>query len=314
MNEKLLSKVKSHFDKKVEILIAKEVGSRAFDLHSSESDHDVYVVFRQPTHRYANVNMYKENLHQVEVMENWEVQGWNIKRFGELAYESNPTIIEFLNSDLTHYSMNDEIEKSFKEFGDYAINNANLIGLYYHYCSLSKKNYEKYILKGWDTQEREISNSEWSEYLGSDYPKPKIINEYSSEDESYLKFGDNRISIKEAENQGLVRQTTTEQTVKRNLFVIRGITCAKWVKNNISVPPLQFPKLLNKQDFIPEDIEKEIWELIELKRKGINNPVGNKFGRYVEDELKYELDNSKYNTGSLEKSRVNELITESIKL
>lgn len=50
------------------------------------------------------IESYIENINEGEIVENWEAQGWNIKKFDNLVYNSNPTALEFLSgSEISYY-------------------------------------------------------------------------------------------------------------------------------------------------------------------------------------------------------------------
>jgi len=298
--------------KDVDILCMNEVGSRAFNLHSDESDHDVYVVFRQPLEEYAQLDTYKQNIREDNLENDWEIQGWNIKRFAELMYKSNPTTMEYITSPLRHYTKNDEFESLIRDFQNYAVENVNPIGLYYHYQSLAKDNYEKYIQDGWEMNKEEIAKSSMGDYLGTMEHDP-VLHEVNGEIE--LSFGRaGTYSIEEAYNRNFVRKTTTERTVKRNLFGIRGICCAKWVKHNKTIPPIDFELLLEKETYLDENVKNQINKLISKKRNNNNENVGVILPEFVESELGTELDNGEYNKGKLDKERVNKFIKSSLQI
>ncbi len=302
--QSIINKVEDKHD--VDILSVVELGSRAYNLHTSESDHDIYFVYKQPIEEYVMIDGYNENINEGEIIENWEVQGWNVKKFAELIYNSNPTALEFINSPVKHYYKNYRIEKIFEGMREYAVNNANPIGLYYHYISLSKRMYNKYIVEDWEVDEEAIHNSKLSENLQYQDSRPSI-QEYDGDVE--LSFGRaGKYPIQEAYEKGWVRKTTTERTVKRNLFLIRGICCAKWVKHNKSIPPFEFNKLLDKQNFLSEDEEEKIRELVDKKLNNNNEFIGKFLPEFIEKELNTKINDKEYNTGKLNKDKVNSFI------
>lgn len=302
--QSIIDKIEKKND--VEVLVLNELGSRAYNIHSSDSDHDIYFVYKQPIEEYVMIDGYKENINEDEIIDNWDAQGWNIKKFADLIYNSNPTALEFISSPITHYYKNENIKNNFEILRNYSINNANPIGLYYHYISLSKRMYNKYLIEDWNINKEEISNSNIS---------LKDIKPELKEDKDGLKlclgtYGE--YTIEEAHNKNFVTKTTTKRTVKKNLFAIRGICCAKWVKNNKSIPPIKFNKLLEKQEFLSQEEKKEIYNLISKKRNGNNEIVGKILPKFIDAELKLQIDNSEYNTGKLNKQKINNFISECI--
>lgn len=304
----IVSYLEDNYD--IDVLYVNEVGSRAFNLHSSESDHDIYIVFRQPLKEYAKIDTYKENITEDNIIDNWEVQGWNIKRFAELMYKSNPTTMEFSVSPLKHYVKNDEFKTIFDEFCSYAVANVNPIGLYYHYQSLADKNYTKYIKETWEINREEIAKSSMGDYLGTMEHDPKIRE---NNDQVELSFGRaGNYTIEKAYDMNFVKKTTTKQTVKRNLFVLRGICYAKWVKNYKTMPPLDFEQFIEKEDFLDENILTTLNELIAKKRNNNNENVGNVLSEFVESELNTRISDNEYNKGKLDKNKVNKFIEDNL--
>lgn len=82
----------------------------------------------------------------------------------------------------------------------------------------------------------------------------------------------------------------SDVTYKRYLYAFRGLLNAKWVAHKKTIPPISFPKALEKsKDLISENILKKIKEIIRLKSQGkeksiIQNIV--KFDELIEEFLK----------------------------
>lgn len=289
----------------IDVLHMNEVGSRAFNLHSDTSDHDGYVIFRQPLEKYAEIDGYMQNIREDSLENDWEIHGWNIKRFGELMYKSNPTTMEYITSPLNHYSKNENIKTIMNEFKEYAVSNVNPIGLYYHYQSLAAKQYNKYILE-YTIDEDTLKNSEYNQYLKGGEQTP------------YLETKDNGVVLKLNEDKHLctdtsvkndfIQESTTQRTVKRNLHIVRGICCAKWVKHNKTIPPIDFKLLLEQESFIDNNIKKQINDLIHKKQNDNNNTVGKITPQFIESELNTRINNEEYNKGKLDKDTVNKFI------
>ena len=68
-----------------------------------------------------------------------DMVGFDIKKYVELLSKSNPTSIEWLMSDIIYYGSNDLPIKQ------YILDNFNPKTLIYHYVSLCKKHYTRYI-------------------------------------------------------------------------------------------------------------------------------------------------------------------------
>ena len=67
--------------------------------------------------------------------------GWNLTRFAELLAEGNPSVREFLNSDLVYRSGGN----TWTKLQNYANQRFKPIVMMDHYHSLAKANYNKYI-------------------------------------------------------------------------------------------------------------------------------------------------------------------------
>ncbi|MDA3836442.1 MAG: nucleotidyltransferase domain-containing protein [Nanoarchaeota archaeon] len=152
MKEKI-KKVLKNIEKEnnIKILFAIENGSRAWRMESTDSDYDVRFVFIRPVEDYLRMDKkkdvissaYDSELNQCPVEGALiDISGFDIFKYLPLLIKSNPTSIEWLESDIIYLGKQNAAFKKFaKECFD---NNA----LYYHYKSLCKNNYEKYIKSG----------------------------------------------------------------------------------------------------------------------------------------------------------------------
>ncbi len=304
----IVSKIEK--ENNINILAMVELGSRAYNLHSEKSDHDMYFVYNQPIEKYVMVDEYIENINLGEIITNWDVQGWNIKKFADLVYNSNPTALEFLSSSENCYYKSQKTKQIFNNLEKYSIQNANLIGLYYHYNSLAKRQYEKYIVQNWKINNKELSEFKFSNDIDYKDINPTIITENEETKLSLGRIG--KYPIDKAYENNWVRKTTTQRTVKRNLYLIRGICCAKWVKNKKSMPPLKFDELIEKQDFLSKNIKKQIKKLISKKQKNNNENIDKFLPEFVEKELNETINNQEYNTGKLDKNKINSFVKKCI--
>jgi len=248
MKNKIVKWIEEEYN--VTILSMREVGSRAYDLHTENSDHDAYFVFMQDPIQYMNVSGYTQNIGR-EFGE-WELQGWNIKRFGELLSKSNPTIIEFLQSDEKVHS---PYEKDFDKLADYAENNVKPIAVYYHYLNLANDQYMRYFYN------KEVGHK--------------------------------------------------NRTVKRLLFIMRGITYAQYIREKKRMPPVAYT------DF-PE-YHKESYEifgrlaLMKINGHGSKNISEtnidmDRVDRIIKNEMDLKLDNDEYTIRGISNEYINNFI------
>lgn len=132
----------------LKILFAVENGSRAWNIASKDSDYDIRFVYKRKTEDYISL---KEPPKVIEQYYNEErcsckadealidMVGFDITKYVELLSKSNPTAIEWLMSD-TIYRGNNNIP-----IKQYVKENFNPHTLIYHYTSLCKKEYNKFI-------------------------------------------------------------------------------------------------------------------------------------------------------------------------
>ena len=121
----------------VRVLFAVESGSRAWGLESNDSDYDIRFVFTRPLKDYLRLNPKGE----VEGSY-YDFLGFDVYKFCRMLQASNPSAIEWMMSKI-HYS--GERPKAFYQFLD---ENMKCIALYYHYKSMCKQNYLKYLKTG----------------------------------------------------------------------------------------------------------------------------------------------------------------------
>lgn len=91
--------------------------------------------------------------------------GFDIFKFSKMLSSSNPTVIEWLTSDIVYY------EKRSQVWVDYATNHFNPIALYHHYRSMARQNYLKYLKSGTEVTYKKylyamrgLLNSKWVVY------------------------------------------------------------------------------------------------------------------------------------------------------
>jgi len=143
MNEKIINYCKEiEKEYNIKILFAVESGSRLWRMHSKDSDYDVRFVFVQKIEKYLSI---KNNLStELVINEDYEdktldFSGFDIFKYCKLLAKSNPSVIEWLQSDILYYG---EKPARLKKI---AFDQFNTKGLFYHYKSMCKQNYEKYL-------------------------------------------------------------------------------------------------------------------------------------------------------------------------
>ena len=135
----------------VKILFAIENGSRAWRMESEDSDYDVRFVFARSTEHYISLKkkrdvieaFYDEEGKKCNASEAFiDMVGFDLFKYLKLLAKSNPTTIEWLMTDIVYYGDQNKVFKSFAE------NKFNPKALFYHYKSMCKNNYLKYLKSG----------------------------------------------------------------------------------------------------------------------------------------------------------------------
>lgn len=138
-------------EKNIKMLFAVEGGSRVWRLDSKDSDYDVRFVFVYPLERYISINKpadvidahYDKDGNKMSQKGCFiDVCGFDIFKFSKMLSSSNPTVIEWLNSDILY------VGKKPEAWVDYANKQYKPISLYFHYKSMCRQNYLKYLKSG----------------------------------------------------------------------------------------------------------------------------------------------------------------------
>ena len=143
---KLLDEVAKEYN--VKILFCVESGSRAWGMESNDSDYDVRFVFYRNPEEYTLINpkpsvitvAFNDKLERSDVKGcTVDMQGFDLIKFSKMLSSSNPTVIEWLNSEILYCGQRP------KEYVEFSKKHFNFISLYYHYKSMGRQNYLKYI-------------------------------------------------------------------------------------------------------------------------------------------------------------------------
>jgi predicted nucleotidyltransferase len=126
---------------------ARRVGSDLLGVTHTNSDIDVFALFSQAPHKYAQLSEYRDTTEWNPNDEPIDLHAWNVQKFGKLLKQSNPTAIGFLFSN-THYF--NHTDYNFRELRDHVRENFTHMALYHQYLSHAESNYRKYIENGND--------------------------------------------------------------------------------------------------------------------------------------------------------------------
>jgi hypothetical protein len=136
MKQQILTKIKEiEKEEKVKVLFLIESGSRAWGWESEDSDYDIRGVYVQD---YLKVEELKEQINVIRG--NLDIELWDFRKFLRLFLKSNPSIWEWLSSDIIYLNntLIEDLKSLFKDkFNKYSLEK--------HYVSMAKDNFYKYI-------------------------------------------------------------------------------------------------------------------------------------------------------------------------
>jgi len=287
----------------VTVVVAVAHGSHAWGLSNADSDYDIKAVYVPDSlHQYAQLGSHDETI--TRDFDEFEIEAWDIQKFGELLVQSNDQALDVLRSPIAYRERFDR-----DELREFIEENYSPIALYHKYRSISKNNYRKYlshhlasnrkdtypILERWD---RENLNGYLvrNEHTGKDMFVPDRVIDNDKDEFLHMDFED--VDTTEDDHRycpNCDRQpdqlpvkfqtTNTRQTVKRNLAVTRASMYAYYVKRTgengeHELPHVEFPAFLSEQapDVFNEDVLDLAWELVEKKLDSDKSEIGDRVG------------------------------------
>jgi predicted nucleotidyltransferase len=126
----------------VKILYAIESGSRAWGFESPNSDFDVRFIYAHPKDWYLAVDLEdKRDVIEYPIVDEIDINGWDIRKALKLLWKSNPAIVEWLQSPIVYVDDNHFAAKA-RNLITSVYSNAKGI---YHYRSMAKTNYRGYL-------------------------------------------------------------------------------------------------------------------------------------------------------------------------
>jgi uncharacterized protein len=215
----------------INILFAIESGSRLWRIESKDSDYDIRFVYTRSKKEYLSLDKYRDVIEYTKG--DYDLVGFDIYKFLHLLEKSNPSVIEWLYSDIIY--KDNKIKNKLKYLITYEF---KPIALFYHYRSMCKRNYYDYL------------------------------------------------------------KSSKELTYKKYLYSMRGLINAKYVYMYEKIPPVKLEDTISKID-LPEDVEKKIREIIDIKKKGDEKDYISRlhlFEKYIEKFLDSEYRINSNNT------------------
>ncbi|MEH7387627.1 nucleotidyltransferase domain-containing protein [Bacillus sp. JJ1521] len=145
----ILKQIEKEYD--VKILFACEAGSRIWGISSEESDYDVRFIYIHNTDWYLSIDQQRDVLEfpktdkvDVQVDHLVDMSGWELTKALRLFRKSNPSLLEWLHSNLIYYE-----DKSFiKKMKQLEPDIFSPIPCMYHYVKMAKGNFKTIQEKG----------------------------------------------------------------------------------------------------------------------------------------------------------------------
>ncbi|MBO0782060.1 MAG: nucleotidyltransferase domain-containing protein [Ktedonobacteraceae bacterium] len=127
-------------DKQVRMLYACESGSRAWEFASHDSDYDVRFLYVRPREAYLKLDVPRDVI-ELPIVDDLDVNGWDIFKALRLLRKSNPPLLEWLFSPIV-YAENSPLVARLREV---ARQGYEAPAIFYHYRHMAYGNYHQYI-------------------------------------------------------------------------------------------------------------------------------------------------------------------------
>ncbi|GAA3943844.1 nucleotidyltransferase domain-containing protein [Litoribacillus peritrichatus] len=128
----------------VRVLYAVESGSRAWGFASENSDYDVRFIYAHPQDWYLTVDLEKKrDVIEYPIVDEIDINGWDVRKALQLMWKSNPAIVEWLKSPIVY--RDDQI---FAPMARNALEDLYSVekGIY-HYRNMAMNNYREHLNK-----------------------------------------------------------------------------------------------------------------------------------------------------------------------
>ncbi|WP_078409568.1 nucleotidyltransferase domain-containing protein [Priestia abyssalis] len=122
----------------IRILYACEAGSRAYGLHTEQSDYDVRFIFKYDVTQYLKLKAPREVIND-QSLRGADIQGWDLYKAMHLFTKSNPSLYEWLHSPVVYQ----EDQAFSSQLRRYIESQYALKKLGFHYWQLMKSNLKK---------------------------------------------------------------------------------------------------------------------------------------------------------------------------
>jgi predicted nucleotidyltransferase len=127
-------------DEGVRVLYACESGSRAWGFASADSDYDVRFLYVRPRAAYLRLDAPRDVIER-PIVDELDVNGWDIFKALRLLRKSNPPLLEWLFSPIVYR----ETSAAIAELREMAREHFSGTAMFYHYLHLVTGNFRDYI-------------------------------------------------------------------------------------------------------------------------------------------------------------------------
>lgn len=157
----------------VKVIYAIESGSRAWGFESPNSDFDVRFIYAHPKDWYVAVDLeQKRDVIEYEIVDEIDINGWDVRKALQLFWKSNPAFIEWLHSPIKYVDDCHFAERARALINDVYSPEKGI----YHYRSMAKTNYRGYLrestvpIKKYFYVLRPLLSIQWLEKFGTPAP------------------------------------------------------------------------------------------------------------------------------------------------
>jgi len=157
----------------VRILMAIESGSRAWGFPSPNSDYDVRFIYARDKDWYLSINVEDQrDVIEFEIVDDIDLNGWDLRKALRLLGKSNPVIAEWLQSPIVYAISGAFKERALQLLPDVYAPEKGI----YHYRSMAKTSYRTHLcgevvsLKKYFYALRPVLAVKWIEVYGSAPP------------------------------------------------------------------------------------------------------------------------------------------------
>ncbi|WP_199609639.1 nucleotidyltransferase domain-containing protein [Flocculibacter collagenilyticus] len=128
----------------VKVIYAIESGSRAWGFASANSDYDVRFIYAHPKDWYLAVDLEdKRDVIEYPIVDEIDINGWDVRKALKLFKKSNPAFIEWLQSPIVYVDDNHFATKARDLLPTIASSHRGI----YHYLHMAKGNFREYLKK-----------------------------------------------------------------------------------------------------------------------------------------------------------------------